>query len=254
MYRGKTIGIVIPAYNEELLISEVIQTMPDFVDRVYVIDDCSADQTYDKAASFLSDPRLKIKRHSKNQGVGAAIASGYRLALEDGMDIIAVMAGDNQMDPSQLTKLLDPIIGGTADYCKGDRMSRPELRTGMSRWRRFGNSILTRLTRISSGYRNVQDTQNGYTAISRDTLSRLEPDKIYPGYGYCNDLLTRLHVLGAIVKDVQIPARYGSENSKIRYCSFIRRVSLLIIKSFCWRIFREYIYPCFRKIGGRKND
>lgn len=246
MYRGRSIGVVVPAYNEELLINKVIQTMPDYVDRIYVIDDCSTDRTFDVASDYLRDSRLKLIHHQNNKGVGAAIATGYRQALKDDINIVAVMAGDHQMDPLQLPRLLDPIVEGTADYCKGDRLSISELTKGMSRWRRSGNVILTRLTRISSGYWTLQDPQNGYTTINRESLSHLDLNKIYPRYGYCNDLLAKLNVLGAKVKDVQIPARYGEEKSKIKYGNYIRKVSLLLLRNFFWRITRKYILSHFK--------
>lgn len=242
MYRDRLIGVVVPAYNEELLVAQVIETMPDYVDMIYVIDDCSTDQTL-QIVQQNNDPRLKIIHHRKNQGVGAAIVTGYRQVINDKMDIAAVMAGDNQMDPAQLNKLLDPIVEGVADYAKGDRLSRPELTVGMSRWRKFGNRILTRLTRISSGYHNIQDPQNGYTAISTKILCRLDLSKIYPRYGYCNDLLAKLNVLGAEVIDVQIPARYDKEKSKIKYGNYIIKVSLLLLRNFFWRIAKKYILP-----------
>lgn len=246
MYRGRSIGVVVPAYNEELLINKVIQTMPDYVDRIYVIDDCSTDRTFDVASDYLRDSRLKLIHHQNNKGVGAAIATGYRQALKDDINIVAVMAGDYQMDPLQLPRLLDPIVEGTADYCKGDRLSISELTKGMSRWRRSGNVILTRLTRISSGYWTLQDPQNGYTTINKETLTHLDLTKIYPRYGYCNDLLAKLNVLGAKVKDVQIPARYGEEKSKIKYGNYIRKVSLLLLRNFFWRITRKYILSHFK--------
>jgi glycosyltransferase involved in cell wall biosynthesis len=248
MYRGKSIGVVVPAYNEELLIAKVIQTMPDYVDRIYVIDDCSTDRTFEVAAEYRRDSRLKLTRHRNNKGVGAAIVTGYQQALKDGVDITAVMAGDNQMDPNQLLKLLDPLVEGAADYCKGDRLSRSELTKGMSKWRRTGNVILTRLTRVSSGYWTLQDPQNGYTAIKKEILTRLDLNEIYPRYGYCNDLLTKLNVLGAKVRDVQIPARYGEEKSKIKYGNYIRKVSLLLVRNFFWRITHKYILSHFNKV------
>lgn len=247
MYKDRSIGVVVPAYNEELLIARVIQTMPDYVDKIYIIDDCSSDRTFEVASEYLSDSCLQLTRHQNNKGVGAAIATGYRQALNDEIDIVAVMAGDNQMDPSQLQKLLDPLVEGASDYCKGDRLSRSEFTKGMSRWRKFGNVILTRLTRISSGYWTIQDPQNGFTAINRETLSYLDLDKIYPRYGYCNDLLAKLNVLGSKVMDVQIPARYGEEKSKIKYGNYIRKVSLLLLRNFFWRITRKYILPLFFK-------
>lgn len=248
MYRGKSIGVVIPAYNEELLIAKVIETMPAYIDRIYIVDDGSTDRTFDTASEYLGDPRLKLMRHQTNGGVGAAIATGYREAFNDKIDIAAVMAGDYQMDPLQLYKLLDPLVESDADYCKGDRLSSPELAKGMSRWRRLGNVILTRLTRVSSGYWTIQDPQNGYTAITRETLAGLDLNKIYPGYGYCNDLLAKLNVLGAKVRDVQIPARYGEEKSKIRYGSYIRKVSFLLLRNFFRRIAQKYVLPRFSRL------
>lgn len=247
MYRGRLIGVVVPAYNEELHIAKVIKTMPTYVDRIYMIDDCSTDRTFTVADQFSNDIRLKLTRHRINKGVGAAIITGYRLALEDKMDIAAVMAGDNQMDPVHLSHLLDPIVDGIADYSKGDRLSRSELTKGMSRWRLFGNTILTWLTHFSSGYWEIQDPQNGYTAISCEALRRLDLNKVYPRYGYCNDLLAKLNVLGAKVKDVQIPARYGEEKSKIKYGNYIRKVSVLLLKNYIWRITRKYIAPKLSK-------
>ncbi|MHB1152952.1 MAG: glycosyltransferase family 2 protein [Eubacteriales bacterium] len=242
MYRNKTVGVVVPAYNEELLIEKVIAAMPDYVDKIYVTDDCSTDQTYITAKS-MNEPRLNLTHHPINKGVGAAIVTGYKQALKDETDIVAVMAGDNQMDPAELSKLLDPLAEGVADYSKGDRLSKSGLSAGMSRWRKFGNKILTGLTRISSGYRMIQDPQNGYTAITKETLRCLDLDKIYPRYGYCNDMLAKLNVIGAKVIDVQIPARYLDEKSKIKYGSYIRKVSLLLLKNFLWRIAKQYIVP-----------
>ncbi len=248
MYRGKTIGVVVPAYNEEVLIGRVLENIPAYVDRIYLVDDCSTDKTISVVRSGR-DYRVSIQRHKKNLGVGAAIVTGYQRALQDRLDIVAVMAGDDQMDPGELPKLLDPIAGGKADYSKGDRLSGRGLAEGMSRWRKFGNLLLTQLTRISSGYWAVQDPQNGYTAISGEALSRLDLESVYRGYGYCNDLLTKLNVLGLRVLDVQIPARYGEEKSKIRYGSYIRKVSFLLFRNFLWRIMRQYIYPRLKLTG-----
>lgn len=242
MYRNKTIGVVVPAYNEEALITRVLETMPDYVDRIYAVDDCSTDGTAARISAW-NDPRLVLLRHSENKGVGAAIVSGYNQALRENMDLVAVMAGDNQMDPLELPKLLDPIIEGRADYAKGDRLSRSELTQGMSSWRRFGNNLLTLLTRISSGYWQLQDPQNGYTVISRQALEQIDLELVYPSYGYCNDLLAKLNVLGMRVTDVQIPARYGDEKSKIRYGNYIRRVSFLLLRNFLWRIRHRYFTP-----------
>jgi glycosyltransferase involved in cell wall biosynthesis len=166
-YRGKRIAVVVPAYNEEKLIGETLGSIPDYIARVYAVNDGSSDRTGEIMEDYARrDSRIIPIHHNPNRGVGAAITSGYKRAVEDSMDIAAVMAGDNQMDPAQLPSLLDPIVDGRADYTKGNRLISEAFRTGMSRWRSFGNSILTFLTKVASGYWQMMDPQNGYTAIS----------------------------------------------------------------------------------------
>ena len=179
-------------------------------------------------------------RHEVNGGVGASILDGYRLALRDGMDLVAVMAGDNQMDPAQLPKLLLPVIEGRTDYAKGNRLLNRDMRKGMSPWRQLGNGMLTMLNKIASGYWQVSDPQNGYTVISRRALELLDLGSIYTYYGYCNDLLVKLNTFGLRTLDVPIPARYGNEKSKIRYSRFIRRVSPMLFRSFLRRLKVKY--------------
>ena len=238
-----------PAFNEELLIGDTLNSIPDYVDRVYVIDDCSRDKTAEIVMDFeKKDSRINCISHEVNKGVGAAIITGYKRALEDGIDIAAVMAGDNQMDPKHLQSLLDPIVEAKAEYTKGNRLMNAEFRKGMSAWRSFGNVILTFLTKMASGYWQIMDPQNGYTAISQKALDRVNPDTIYPRYGYCNDLLVRLNVFGFRVKDVIMPARYGREKSKIKYGRFIFKVSWLLLKDFLWRLRMKYIWQSFHPL------
>ncbi|WP_440946662.1 glycosyltransferase family 2 protein [Methanosarcina sp. T3] len=233
------IGVVVPAYNEEQLISETLSGIPEYVDRIYVIDDGSTDRTGEIVKKF-GDQRIVYLRHEVNKGVGAGIIDGYKLALKDEMDIVAVMAGDNQMDPAQLPRLIFPIIEGLADYTKGNRLLSDNFMTGMSRWRSFGNLLLSFLTKIGSGYWHVMDPQNGYTAISRQALEVINLDSVYPYYGYCNDLLIKLNAFGMRVMDVVIPARYGSEKSSIRYGKYIRKVSPMLFRGFLWRLRVKY--------------
>lgn len=237
MYKGKTIAAVIPAYNEQKLISAVIKGLPGYVDAAYVVDDASTDDTNRIALELAaSDGRVKVIRHAKNIGVGGGIVTGYRKCLEDNIDIAVVLAGDNQMDPSQLPKLLDEVIERGADYAVGDRTSMLRNMRGMNYWRRLGNWILRWLTRLASGNFTISDPQNGYTAITREALIRINPDSIYPWYGYCNDMLVRLVVAGARISQVSMPAVYGEEKSKIRYWRYIPKVSLLLLRDFIWRI------------------
>ena len=242
MYREKRIAVVVPAHNEELLILDTLQTVPDFVDRIYVIDDCSKDATLERArAHAKKDARVTVIHHEINQGVGAAIVTGYKASLDEEIDIAAVMAGDNQMDPEFLPHLLDPVVDGKADYSMGNRLVNKSFRHGMSKWRFFGNALLTLLTKIASGYWQMVDPQNGYTAISRRALETISLDAIYPGYGYCNDVLVRLNVYGFRVKNVPHPSRYGREKSGIRYSTYIVRLSRLLLKDFLWRLKMKYI-------------
>jgi len=247
MYREHTIGVVVPAHNESELIEEALVAIPDYVDAIYAVDDGSTDDTADIIRNF-DDSRIVFIRHETNSGVGAAIVSGYKRALEDGIDIVAVMAGDNQMDPEQLPHLLDPIVEKRVDYTKGNRLLSPEYRRGMSKWRFFGNAILTFLTKIGSGYWQMMDPQNGYTAISKSVLERINPDSIYPWYGYCNDLLVRLNVHGFRVADVVMPAKYGREKSGIRYSKYIVKVSRMLFKDFFWRLKMKYVVLSFHPL------
>jgi glycosyltransferase involved in cell wall biosynthesis len=241
------IAVVVPAFNEEALIAETLQGIPGYIHRIYAIDDASQDRTWDIIKS-MDDPRIVPIRHEKNKGVGAVIVTGYRKALEDNMDIVAVMAGDNQMDPGQLPRLLMPIIRGRADYTKGNRLISKDFRKGMSKWRSFGNFLLTMLTKIASGDWQIMDPQNGYTAISRQALEALDLDSVYTYYGYCNDLLIKLNAYGMRAMDIIMPSRYGQERSKILYSKYILKVSPMLFRGFLWRLKTKYILLDFNPL------
>lgn len=242
MYKGKKIAVIVPAYNEREFIARVIETIPDFVDRIYAVNDASTDETgiiLDKLAERIE--RLTVIHHEKNGGVGAAIISGHKIALKDGMDVVAIMAGDGQMDPAILDRIIDPVVEGRADFSKGDRLSIPDHRRSMSAWRTFGNFILTYLTRIASGYWHMMDPQNGYTAISREFLEKLDLDSLEKGFAFENDMLVKLNVLGARLVDVPHTAIYGKEHSKIRYHKYIVNTSWVLLKLFLWRLKVKYL-------------
>ncbi len=241
------IGVVVPAYNEEKLIGPTILTMPYYVSKIYVIDDCSTDHMSD-VVNGINDPRVVYIRHEVNKGVGAAIITGYKKSLEDEMDVVAVMAGDNQMDPDQLPRLLMPVIEGKADYTKGNRLMSKSLRKGMSSWRSLGNQMLTMVTKIGSGYWHITDPQNGYTAISRQALESMDLDSVYTYYGYCNDLLIKLNAFGMKTTDIVMPARYGEEKSKIKYSRFILKVAPMIFRGFLWRLKTKYVVLDFNPL------
>ncbi|MCC4768721.1 glycosyltransferase [Methanosarcina sp. DH2] len=239
MYRKKSIGVTIPAYNESKLIEKTLGSVPLYVDKIYAVDDGSKDDTAEKIKNF-DDPRVVLIQQ-KNGGVGAAVTAGYKRALEDHIDIVAVMAGDNQMDPQYLPDLLDPIIDGKAEYTKGNRLLNSKYRRGMSAWRSLGNYTLTFLNKVASGYWNLDDPQNGYTAISSRALKKLNLNEVYKGYAFENDMLVKLNVHDVSVKNVPIPARYADEKSKIRYSRFIVKTSLYFIKALIWRSWNKYV-------------
>ncbi|AFK21338.1 glycosyltransferase (plasmid) [Haloferax mediterranei ATCC 33500] len=259
MYHGNIIGVVVPAYNEEQFIEQVIETIPEFVDRIYVIDDHSTDETWRKVRDYVARAnkrtlvpfvpdggnqgrqRVVPIRHSTNRGRGAAVKNGYERALADGVDIVVVMDGDGQMDPAILSTLVDPVADGTADYAVGDRLAGPSHWRGMPTWRLFGNLLLSGLTRIASGYWHIRDPQNGYTAISAATLSDIGVERLYNQYGFLNDLLVKLNVAEKRVTTVSMDAQYGDEKSSIRYTTFVPGLSFLLLKDFLWRLRVRYL-------------
>jgi len=259
MYRDKKVCVVVPAYNEEPHIGKVLDGMPDFVDAVYVVDDCSADRTAEIVREYVASAvgagsdagrRIDLIPHAVNRGVGAAIVTGYKRALADGMDIAAVMAGDNQMAPLELPGLLNPIVDGTADYAKGDRTSNGRNLAGMSYFRRLGNWLLRWLTRIAVGNMRVNDPQNGYTAAGRELLQALPLDRLYPRYGYCNQLLCWVSMYRMKLVEVPMPSRYLGEKSKIRYGVYIPKVSWLLLRLFVVRLVtRRRVSPSRRVLS-----
>jgi glycosyltransferase involved in cell wall biosynthesis len=251
MYRGKRVGVVVPAYDEESQIGLVLETMPDFVDRIVVVDDCSRDATLERLDEWRPrlGGRLVVVKHEQRCGVGAAIASGYACALQDDLDVVAVMAGDGQMDPSDLPAVLDPIVEGRADYSKGNRLFSGEAWRRTPRQRYLGNAFLSLLTKVASGYWHVADSQSGYTAIGRDALAGLDLERIYPTYGVPNDILIKLNVNAARVADVRIRAVYGiGERSKMRIWRVIPRISWLLLKGFLWRLGARYVVRDFHPL------
>jgi glycosyltransferase involved in cell wall biosynthesis len=251
VYEGKTIAVVVPAYNEEKLIGEVLRTMPDFVDLIIVVDDASTDQTLDVAASYCQQlgDRLVLLPHKENQGVGAAITSGYKQALAREVAVVAVMAGDAQMDPADLERVVTPVARGEADYVKGNRLFRGESWQMIPHYRYLGNAVLSLLTKIASGYWHIADSQSGYTAIARIALERLDLDHIYKRYGMPNDILVKLNVGNFRVHDVSIrPVYHIGEISGIRLRKVIPTIAWLLLRGFCWRLKEKYILRDFHPL------
>lgn len=251
MYRDKTIAVVVPAYNEETQIEKVLSTMPVIVDYIVVVDDSSRDATVQVVEKYISKTRRKIilLKHPCNRGVGSAILSGYEWTRAHGIDISAVMAGDGQMDPEDLGLILDPVIDGDADYAKGNRLFTGEAWKKIPRIRYLGNSALSLLTKIASGYWHVADFQCGYTSVSLEALKRMDLSRIYGRYGFPNDLLVVLNVYNFRVKDVPIEPLYNiGERSGIRLWKIIPKLSWLLYRRFFWRMKEKYVIRDFHPL------
>ena len=248
MFEGTRVAVVVPAFDEEFLIAKTIRGIPGFVDRIVVVDDCSRDATIARARE-TDDPRLEVVEHEENGGVGAAIVTGYQRCLELGIDVTCVMAADNQMDPDELETLVQPVARGEVEYAKANRLFSGEAWTLIPRARYLGNAMLSLLTKIASGYWHVADSQAGYTAVSLDTLRRLDLDRLYSRYGFPNDLLVHLNVQNARVRDVPSRPIYGvGERSGIRIRRVAPRIAWLLLKGFWWRMTQKYVIRDFHPL------
>lgn len=248
MFKGAKIAVVVPAFNEERHIAGVIETMPPIVDHIFIIDDLSTDRT-SEAAAEVADARTEVIRHTVNKGVGAAIVTGHRRALKVGADVVVVMAGDGQMDPEYLTSLLDPVVDGGYGFAKANRFFSATSFAGMPRHRVFGNIVLTFMTKMASGYWNLVDPQNGYTAIRRDVLERMPLSQLAERYEFENDQLIWLNILNVRAVDVPIPAVYGNETSTIQLHRVAPGLLRLLTLGFWRRIWRKYVLWSFSPIA-----
>jgi glycosyltransferase involved in cell wall biosynthesis len=301
MLNQKTVAVVVPAYNEESQIGMVIETMPDYVDRIVIINDCSKDQTADKVNSYLStdynktdlalesnlkkapakniynpaeivvheqnikelelfnphevvnsnpdNDRIILINHTQNGGVGAAIATGYKWCKDHNIDCTAVMAGDGQMDPGELESICRPVIDEGIDYVKGNRLIHRSSRLIIPKVRFFGNSVLSILTKVASGYWHVSDTQTGYTALSNSALNGINLYDIYKSYGMPNDMLVKLNIAFCTIREVEIKPIYNvGEQSKMKIMKVIPTVSWLLIRSFFKRLWTKYLMRDFHPL------
>lgn len=248
MFDGKRVAVVVPAFDEEKLVGETISGIPEFVDRIFVVDDASRDATAAQA-DVVGDPRVQLLRHERNRGVGAAIVTGYERAVEEEIDVTCVMAADNQMDPAELAELVAPVARGEVEYAKANRLFSGEAWNVIPRTRYLGNAVLSLLTKIASGYWHVADSQAGYTAVSLAALRKLDLARLYPRYGFPNDVLVHLNVQNARVRDVPSRPIYDvGERSGIRIRSVVPRISWLLFKAFWWRMGQKYVIRDFHPL------
>jgi glycosyltransferase involved in cell wall biosynthesis len=251
MFRKKSVCVVVPAYNEEELIGKVIRTMPDYVDKIVVIDDVSTDNTVKVVDSFKKQlgEKLILIKHDRNHGPGGAIATGYKWARDNEMGITAVMAGDNQMDPKQLHRFLKPIAENKFDYAKGNRLFTGQAWKEFPKMRYIGSAVLSILTKISSGYWHIADPQNGYTAISLNALKMLNIEKLYCFYGLPNLILVELNIYHFRVCDIHTKPIYGiGEKSSISLLGATFSLSLLLIRCFFRRMKDKFIIRDFHPL------
>jgi len=299
MLKGKTVAVVVPCYNEESQIGFVVETMPDFVDRIIVVNDCSPDRTAEVVKALISRDQLKVLgtritphkvvptrwneaeivmeeesarqmakyvpsevvneqpetdrviliNNLQNGGVGAGIARGYKWCQDHAIDCTAVMAGDGQMDPAELESICLPVIEEGIDYVKGNRLIHRSAWLVIPKVRFFGNSILSILTKLASGYWRVSDTQTGYTAIGLRAMQAIKLHKIYRSYGMPNDMLVKLNIAQCTLREVEIKPIYRvGEQSKMKVFKVIPRVSRLLVKSFFIRLWRKYLFKDFHPL------
>ena len=300
MYKNKTVAVVVPCYNEEAQIGMVIETMPEFVDKIVIVNDLSKDKTsqvvteyiskfpevhipardYDKKARINNiymtaeqvldrknkeevkfftpheivnekpeNDRVILINHLENGGVGAAIATGYKWCKDYDIDCSAVMAGDGQMDPAELESICKPVIEDGIDYVKGNRLIHRSSWFVIPKTRYFGNSILSILTKIASGYWHVSDTQTGYTAISKSAINSIKLYDIYKRYGMPNDMLVKLNITFCTLKEIEIKPVYNvGEKSKMKVTKVILPIMWLLCKSFFKRMWIKYLFRDFHPL------
>lgn len=299
MLLGKTVAVVVPAFNEELQIAMVIYTMPDFVDRIVIVNDRSTDKTEEIVRQYISEgekkttkvesifgrvrenkynradmvlekminkeldyfpesevvnkyperERIILINQKQNTGVGGAIARGYKWCKDYGIECTAVMAGDGQMDPSELESICMPVVRDGVDYVKGNRLIHRSALLVIPKIRYLGNSVLSILTKIASGYWHVSDTQTGYTAISNSALNAIRLHEIYPRYGMPNDMLVKLNISMCSLKEVEIKPVYDvGEKSKMKIGKVIPKISALLFKSFFKRLWAKYLFRDFHPL------
>ena len=239
-FLANRVSVVIPSYRVTQHILNVISQIPAEVWRIYVIDDACPDSSGKFVEAQVSDSRVRVLYHPQNQGVGGAVMTGYRAAIADGAEIIVKVDGDGQMDPCLIPHFVEPILGGEADYTKGNRFFNLEEIRAMPSRRLFGNAVLSLMSKLSTGYWDLFDPTNGYTAIHADVARRLPFEKISRRYFFETDMLFRLNTLRAVVVDVPMDAKYGEETSNLKISKVIGEFFIKHALNFLKRIFYNY--------------
>jgi len=237
MINNKKIGVVIPSFKVRRFLKQVVVELPKFIDYIIVVDDACPEQSFEMVQNM---DKVIIINHTKNMGVGGAVVSGYKKALQLDIDIVIKIDGDGQMDNAFISTLIQPIIEEKADYTKGNRFRDFKALREMPKIRLFGNSALSFLIKVASGYWSIIDPTNGFTAINKETLKELELDKLSKRYFFESDMLINLNIEDKVVKDISIPAKYGDEESSLSIKKVLYQFPFKIIKGFNKRIFYKY--------------
>lgn len=249
MIEGLRIAVVIPCFRVRKQIAGVLASIPAVVDNIFVVDDLCPEETgkfvADSYIATAGDDRIMVIQHAVNQGVGGAMVSGYRAALAANADIVVKIDGDGQMDPVMLPMLVSSIVEKRADYAKGNRFFEIESLRDMPHARLFGNAVLSLINKFTSGYWNIMDPTNGYTAIHAKVLKRIPLDKLEKRYFFESDMLFRLGTLRATVMDMPMAARYAGEESNLRIVNVLLNFPGKYALRFIKRLFYNYLLRDF---------
>lgn len=250
MYRKLRIAAILPCFNEEKLIGKTINALPSFVDDIIAVDDNSTDNTW-KTITKIADGNKRVRpiHMDNNEGIGGAYIKGFEYALESGADLIFTMAGDAQCNQDYMKMMADTLLNENLDYVKANRFVHLDELKQMPKFRRVGNTVITILTKFSSGYYSIFDSQNGYGVFKRKTLETLPFEHIGRRYDYENTLLIALSIMNARVKDEPVPAIYGDEVSTIPVFKTTMRALKVVWQGFWKRIYYKYVVVNFHPIA-----
>lgn len=238
----KKIAVIVPAYNEEVLIEKTINSIPKKVNKIVIINDCSKDNTKMIVESLAKENnKIELINFEKNSGVGATLIAGYEYCYENKFDIAVVMPGDAQALPVDFDNLIEPVLNGTADYSKGNRLKHHNVKEIMPKHRFIGNTFLTILTKFASGYFHIMDPQMGYTALNVSILEKVNIRNLIKRYGYPGQLLFLLNMADAKVVDVEVTPHYDIEKSGIRLITFVPKLMFLLVKLFVQRVMKKLL-------------
>ena len=238
----KKIAVIVPAYNEEVLIEKAVNSIPKKVNKIIVINDCSKDNTKNIVESLAKEnQKIELINFKKNSGVGATLIAGYEYCYKNKFDIAVVMPGDAQALPVDFDNLIEPVLKGTADYSKGNRLKHHNVKEIMPRHRFIGNTFLTILTKFASGYFHIMDPQMGYTALNVSILEKVNIRNLIKRYGYPGQLLFLLNMVDAKVVDVEVTPHYDVEKSGIKLITFVPKLIFLLVKLFIQRVTKKLL-------------